>query len=180
MAKWPNVPAVYGWLRLDARGHWWLRGGRVDNPEWVDYIQRNYAPDARGAWYFQNGPQKVYADLEVAPWVLRAGADGVLRDQGGGAVGAVRRVLVDEAGRLVFDTSRGAALLDSADLDWVLERLDGADDLEAAVSELFMAASGTTSGLRLRLDHGAVPVARLDGDALPAALGFVRHPAPQA
>ena len=25
MAKWPHVPACYGWLGLDARGQWWLR-----------------------------------------------------------------------------------------------------------------------------------------------------------
>ena len=25
MAKWPNVPACWGWLGLDARGNWWLR-----------------------------------------------------------------------------------------------------------------------------------------------------------
>ncbi|HET8728586.1 MAG TPA: DUF2946 family protein, partial [Alphaproteobacteria bacterium] len=22
MTKWPNVPAVYGWLQLDQRGNW--------------------------------------------------------------------------------------------------------------------------------------------------------------
>ena len=25
LAKWPNVPDCYGWLGLDARGHWYLR-----------------------------------------------------------------------------------------------------------------------------------------------------------
>ena len=25
MAKWPNVPACYGWLGLDGRGQWFLR-----------------------------------------------------------------------------------------------------------------------------------------------------------
>src|SRR5690606_15898587 len=28
IAKWPNVPAVYGWLGLTARGEWRLRGER--------------------------------------------------------------------------------------------------------------------------------------------------------
>ena len=28
IAKWPNVPAVFGWLSLNGRGNWrcWLRG----------------------------------------------------------------------------------------------------------------------------------------------------------
>ena len=25
MLKWPNVPSVYGWLRLDRRGQWLIR-----------------------------------------------------------------------------------------------------------------------------------------------------------
>ena len=29
MAKWPNVPDCYGWLGLDARGHWHLRDAAV-------------------------------------------------------------------------------------------------------------------------------------------------------
>jgi hypothetical protein len=40
----------------------------------VDFIQRNYDHDADGCWYFQNGPQRVYVELEAAPWVLRIGA----------------------------------------------------------------------------------------------------------
>ena len=29
LAKWPNVPDCYGWLGLDARGHWYLRDDAV-------------------------------------------------------------------------------------------------------------------------------------------------------
>ena len=92
MAKWPNVPHCYGWLGLDARGHWYMRDDRAQaagpfsqadggNPvskgsllrhdKLIDFIQRNYGVDERGQWYFQNGPQRVYVELEVAPWVWR-------------------------------------------------------------------------------------------------------------
>ena len=85
MAKWPNVPPAWGWLRLDRRGQWFLvkrdaedfieardgRGSIVRNERMIDYIGRNYAGDDQGRWYFQNGPQRAYADLELAPWVLR-------------------------------------------------------------------------------------------------------------
>ncbi|MBP7581842.1 MAG: DUF2946 family protein, partial [Vogesella sp.] len=36
MDKWPNVPAVYGWLRLDARGQWWLRDSLLKQAAMVD------------------------------------------------------------------------------------------------------------------------------------------------
>ncbi len=26
LEKWPNVPHLYGWLRLDRRGRWLIRG----------------------------------------------------------------------------------------------------------------------------------------------------------
>lgn len=85
MAKWPNVPPAWGWLRLDRRGQWFLvkrdaedfietrdgRGSIVRNERMIDYIGRNYASDDQGRWFFQNGPQRAYADLELAPWVLR-------------------------------------------------------------------------------------------------------------
>ena len=85
MAKWPDVPPAWGWLRLDRRGQWYLvkrdaddfieardgLGSIVRNERMIDYIGRNYASDAQGRWFFQNGPQRAYADLELAPWVLR-------------------------------------------------------------------------------------------------------------
>ena len=40
MQKWPNVPDVYGWLRLDRRGTWWLKSGlvkgRAPSAAWLD------------------------------------------------------------------------------------------------------------------------------------------------
>ena len=69
MAKWPNVPNAYGWLALDARGRWLLKGERIGNAGVVEFIGRNYAPDDRGRWFFQNGPQRVFVTIEIAPWI---------------------------------------------------------------------------------------------------------------
>ena len=77
LAKWPGVPAVYGWLALDERGNWLLRGasaggfGPIGNAALREFIGRNYARDPRGCWYFQNGPQRVYVRLACAPFVYR-------------------------------------------------------------------------------------------------------------
>ena len=80
LAKWPNVPDCYGWLGLDARGNWYMRdenaqaagpfcvvstdpgrqlaskGSLLKHDKLIDFIQRNYAADAQGQWFFQNGP----------------------------------------------------------------------------------------------------------------------------
>ena len=29
LRKWPHVPHCYGWLALDARGHWYMRDERI-------------------------------------------------------------------------------------------------------------------------------------------------------
>ena len=50
--KWPNVPAVYGWLALDRRGRWLLRGEPIANPVITAFIARNYERDTLGQWYF--------------------------------------------------------------------------------------------------------------------------------
>lgn len=85
LKKWPNVPHCHGWLGLDARGDWYMRddrtqatgpfplakGSRILHDKLRDFIVRNYACDAQGAWFFQNGPQRVYVELEAAPWVWR-------------------------------------------------------------------------------------------------------------
>ena len=57
IAKWPNVPAVFGWLSLDGRGNWAIKGERVHNKVITDFIGRNYGCDSDGRWFFQNGPQ---------------------------------------------------------------------------------------------------------------------------
>lgn len=119
MAKWPNVPACYGWLGLDARGNWHMRddaaqalggfasgvpgakGSLLQHRGLIDFIQRNYGVDERGCYYFQNGPQRVFVDIEAAPWVLRISDEGVVSTHAGDAF-VVEQVHTDEQERLYF------------------------------------------------------------------------------
>ncbi len=140
--KWPNVPHCYGWLGLDARGDWYLRdeatqaagpfpdskGSRVVHDKLREFIGRNYEHDERGAWFFQNGPQRVYLQLEAAPWVL-----GVQRREGGSfdvsthtgqAVGRVDAAWLDEFGRLFLATELGLGLVRSLDMDAAADALE--------------------------------------------------------
>lgn len=135
LKKWPNVPHCYGWLALDARGDWYMRderiqragpfpqvkGSRIDHEKLRDFIHRNYDHDGAGCWFFQNGPQRVYVELEATPWVWRIeGAEGepgapAVRSHTGRAA-RVDEALIDEAGRLYLATDIGVGLVHSLDV----------------------------------------------------------------
>ena len=120
LRKWPNVPHCHGWLALDARGDWYMRDERVQaagpfpqakgsvirHDKLREFIHRNYLRDARGAAYFQNGPQRVYVDLETTPYVWRvqrgqgAGGDWQVTAHTGEAAQQVDTAWLDEQGRL--------------------------------------------------------------------------------
>ena len=120
IAKWPDVPAVYGWLALDRRGNWLLKDpagkgfGRIGNAALRDFIGRNYAADARGCWYFQNGPQRVYVRLAYTPLVVRHDGSALV-DQCARPV-QVAAMFLDDEGSLLILGGHGIGLLDDRDL----------------------------------------------------------------
>lgn len=140
MAKWPNVPDCRGWLALDARGDWYMRdeacqragafprpkGSPVRHDKLREFIQRNYGPDASGRWFFQNGPQRVFVELEAAPLVLRLLADGRTLAHTGEAVEPLG-LWLDEQGWLYAQTPRGLGLVHSQDMVEAAERLERGD-----------------------------------------------------
>jgi hypothetical protein len=115
MAKWPNVPAVYGWLSLDRRGNWLIKGERITNPALRDFIARNYEADDEGRWYFQNGPQRVYASLAYTPLVVHHEGDSLV-DQCG-RLFAAERAYLDDEGSVLLEAAGRIALLDDRDLE---------------------------------------------------------------
>ncbi|MDH3413124.1 MAG: DUF2946 family protein [Gammaproteobacteria bacterium] len=141
MAKWPDVPGVYGWLSLDCRGDWRIKGERLGHRKAVAFINRNYAADGSGCWYFQNGPQRVYVRLEYTPWVFRLSASDELNTHPAEGVESVEGVFLDHQGNLLLNTAKGIGLMDDRDLDALSAHLDmiqgGADAqrVEAAITE---------------------------------------------
>jgi len=114
MAKWPNVPAVYGWLSLDRRGNWRIKGERIANQALRDFISRNYESDSAGRWYFQNGPQRVYVTLDYTPLVVHYDGD-ELRDHCGRPF-AARETYLDDEGSVLLAGEDTVALLDDREL----------------------------------------------------------------
>jgi hypothetical protein len=161
MAKWPNVPHCYGWLGLDDRGNWYMRDDRVQatgpfphakgsllrHEKLVDFIHRNYEHDAAGRWFFQNGPQRVYVELQATPWIWRLAGAGVASHTGRPAV--PKQCLVDESGRLYLATDLGLGLVHTQDM------------LQA--SEL--------------VERGTWQPVEVAAAALPARFGYVMSPA---
>jgi hypothetical protein len=164
MAKWPNVPHCFGWLALDDRGNWYMRDDRVQaagsfpaakgsllrHEKLIDFIQRNYEHDVAGRWYFQNGPQRVYVELQATPWIWRVSADGSIASHAGQAAQATR-CLLDEEGRVYLETDLGIGLVHTQDM--------------VQASEVIESGRWQPEDVR--------------AGELPARYGFVRSPASQ-
>lgn len=137
MAKWPHVPHCYGWLGLDARGRWYLRddavqaqgpfpqarGALLQHDKLLGFIERNYNADAQGRWFFQNGPQRVYVELEAAPWIWRIGPGLALCSHTGRSA-AASACLLDEQGRVYLDSPLGLGLVHTLDVQWVADAIE--------------------------------------------------------
>ena len=140
LLKWPNVPHCYGWLALDARGDWYMRddriqhrgpfpqvkGSRIEHDKLLAFIQRNYGHDEAGAWFFQNGPQRVYVELEAAPWVWRVEIDaaGLHVHSHTGLPAQVQASWLDENGRLFLATDIGLGLVHTMDMGIAAQAVD--------------------------------------------------------
>jgi hypothetical protein len=114
LAKWPNVPAVYGWLALDRRGNWLIKGERIGNSALREFIARNYEADAQGRWYFQNGPQRVYVRLAYAPLVVHYAGEALFDHCGRRFL--PREAFQDDEGSVLLVGEPAVALLDDRDL----------------------------------------------------------------
>jgi hypothetical protein len=141
LAKWPNVPHCYGWLGLDARGNWYMRDDRVQalgpfagaapqskgsmlrHEKLIDFIQRNYERDESGQWFFQNGPQRVYVELEATPWIWRVAGDFSVTAHTGRAA-RVQCCVVDENGRVYLETDLGFGLVHTQDMLSTADAID--------------------------------------------------------
>lgn len=128
---WPDVPACHGWLSLDRRGGWRLKGEVVRHEGLIRFINANYGPDGCGRWRVQNGPQQVFVDLEYTPWVWRLGEGGNLLAHTGQAAGPAEAVWVDDEGAVLLLAGPGIGVLDDRDLAAFLDECVGADGAPA-------------------------------------------------
>ena len=152
MAKWPDVPHCTGWLGLDARGRWWMRdekaqamgsfasgfhsatpearGSELQHEKLTGFINRNYACDEKGAkagqYYFQNGPQRVYVELQATPyvWRVQSAAQGYSLTAHTGEPTRAQRCVLDEHGRVYMETELGFGLVHSLDVGLAADAIE--------------------------------------------------------
>ncbi|WP_027865444.1 DUF2946 family protein [Massilia alkalitolerans] len=185
MAKWPNVPHCYGWLALDARGNWRMRdeaaqragapGDKLANAALVGFINRNYAHDDKGRWYFQNGPQRVYVNLEATPFIARTDPAQGFVLQTGQALAAVEAAYMSDAGAVILQAGEIVAQLDDRDVAQVLARME-LDGQPASVEAIMAWLEDDSAELALALPGGRVRVERLAAEALQRRFGYVQAP----
>lgn len=144
MAKWPLVPDCFGWLGLSQRGEWYMRddavqalgafqsglkgakGAVLRHEKLIEFIHRNYECDAQGRWYFQNGPQRVFIELEATPYIWRLDErfEPIAHT---GQASTVRACWVDELGHVYLHTPLGLGLVHSLDVHWVAQAIEQGD-----------------------------------------------------
>lgn len=197
MAKWPNVPAVYGWLALDRRGQWSIKSTAtpassgaaglfdpVANPKLIEFIGRNYTHDDQGRWFFQNGPQRVYVALAYAPFVYRIASARPLtfETHAGASCTDLQSVWMDEAGDLLLVTEHGPGLLLDRDLPRALEALCYADGHALDEERLLTLIEEGEDAAGVYFNTGAanLPLTLIRSDEAPKRLGYVRVPQPSA
>ncbi|HUH87157.1 MAG TPA: DUF2946 family protein [Pusillimonas sp.] len=216
MARWPHVPHVYGWMSLSEQGRWRLhpladawhpglpcpepltQGESIESPQILSFIGRNFTCDEQGRWFFQNGPQRVYVRLDVAPFVLHTDStEPSLRTHNDLAVTETKSWWIDDSGRLYAMTEHGAGLVSGRDTPAVFDALHTADGrplpdvLEQYVSpgkvvprthpatpEAITRVRFTVSAPGGQTHTTDVPLYYCASDKLATAMGFVRCPHP--
>ena len=189
MAKWPAVPHCYGWLGLDARGNWRMRdertqalgsaGDKIVHSALLGFINRNYTHDDQGRWYFQNGPQRVYVNLEATPYIAHTDpAQGFVLHTGE-PVTIIDAAWLTDLGQLVLVSGPKIAQVDDRDIAQCLESML-IDDAVISDEQLqdWLGRKENMATLFLAHPSRKIPVQYLAHETLAAHFGFVSEPQP--
>lgn len=187
LAKWPNVPHCYGWLGLDARGYWRMRdqqaqqqqlpGDKIAHTALLGFINRNYDHDDRGCWFFQNGPQRVYVNLEATPYIARSDPQHGFILQTGAPLEQIEQVYWCDNGMLILRQGDVVAQVDDRDISQVLDALH-VDGQVASDDDLLAWLENGQGNLMLLHDGKEIAVQPLAYASVPLTFGF--QPVPQA
>ena len=181
MSKWPDVPAVYNWLSLDRRGRWLMKGSEITHPLLLGFINQHYFLADDGSYYFQNGPQRVFIELEITPYIFGLAGDNLVT-QNHLQVGRVEAAWLSDQGDLLLQTNLGPGLIDDRYLaqveEWVV--VDG--DRDRARDQVLGQLLAGKNNLDVRLSSQSVgfdlPLLPVSSARLEAVLGFIARPTP--
>ena len=186
LAKWPNVPDCYGWLALDARGAFRMRdaaaqaahapGDVIRHPALLSFIYRNYLRNDDGAWYFQNGPQRVFVQIEQTPFIARTDPIHGFITHDGAAMTPIENIWITGEGRLILGSGERIAMIDDRDLAECLPllRVEGEPVDDAFLLKWLDNPKGA---LQFPCSESLLPVHALHDENLGTALDFNPNPA---
>jgi len=189
MAKWPNVPHCYGWLALDARGAWRMRderaqalnlpGDKIVHTALLNFINRNYTHDDQSRWYFQNGPQRVYVNLEATPYIAHTDSSQNFVLHTREPLSSIDAAWLTESGQLVLQSAEKIALVDDRDMAQCISqlRMDGERVGDEQLLD-WLANSANANQLGLYDQEKLVPILRIQFNMLANKFGFVSTPHP--
>lgn len=184
MGKWPDVPNVYGWLTLDRRGNWLIKGDRIANTGISDFISRNYTADEQGRWFFQNGPQRVFVMLEYTPFIVTTQGNAMeLATHTAHAIEKVSGAWVDETGSLLLRWGIVVGVVSDRDLATVsslFSDLHGKPVGDAALAKaLDPETRRHATGVYFNYAGNRVPIGRIQTGEIAQKFGFEPNPRPK-
>tara|TARA_B110000305_G_scaffold88729_1_gene99998 strand:- start:313 stop:858 length:546 start_codon:yes stop_codon:yes gene_type:complete len=160
MAKWPEVPECFGWLNLNRRAEWSIKGEKIHHVKTQRFLQRNYNFDKLGRWFVQNGPQRVFVSLEYTPRLYGFSSHSGFYTHNEAKIPVLLDFFLDEYGNLLLSTSLGVGVVDDRDLS-------AASDLIEAVNDIPTELSYRGKNYKIK------PIAKA---LVPKHFGFVQNP----
>ena len=177
MAKWPDVPAVYNWLQLDRRGRWMMKGSEITHPRLLGFINQHYYAADDGSYFFQNGPQQVFVELAMAPYVFSLAGD-CLTTQNDRRVSSVEVAYLSDHGDLLLKTDIGPGVIDDRQLARVEEWFIARGDRDLALAELLAGRGDESVRLVSEIYKFNLPLRPLSHFSIEAEMGFIAKPRP--
>lgn len=198
--KWPNVPTLYGWLSLTHDGQWRLHpktpvisatthehepGESISSPGLIRFLNNYYFEDKNGAWFFQNGPQRVYVALSAAPWILHLDTANTSRliTHTGKEISHIHAWYLDEGGLFYAQTNLGFALVSGRDVAALIAYLQITEEMLEDICLSFLPSSMETSASHsidikkvLHPIYGDAPLSFLLSTDREKVGGFIAYP----
>ncbi|MDG2302445.1 MAG: DUF2946 family protein [Gammaproteobacteria bacterium] len=129
MAKWPDVPECFGWLSLNRRAEWSIKGEKVHHTNTQRFLQRNYNFDNLGRWFVQNGPQRAFVSLEYTPRLYGFSNHSGFYIHDKAKMPDLLEFFLDEYGNLLLSTALGVGVVDDRDLSAASDLIETVNDI---------------------------------------------------
>lgn len=152
-------------------------GNKIMHTALCAFINRNYNVDAQGRGCFQNGPQCVYVDLALTPYIAHTDPVLGIALQTGEVLSAVDNVLLTEQGQPLFVAGNKVAGLDDRDIaEWMTSlRIDGQAVTDKHLLK-WLASPKNGNMLTWKYKGNTLTVARTKTDALLVKFKFEQRP----